>query len=43
MIRTSTMGDYYGRLENPQAAEAGRNAASTTSREIAAGVSSLHD
>src|SRR3954470_19923026 len=43
MIRTSTMGDYYGRLENPQAAEAARNAASSTSREIAAGISALHD
>lgn len=43
MIRTSTMGDYYGRFENPQAAQASRNAASTTGREIAAGISALHD
>ena len=43
MIRTSTMGDYYGRLENPQAAEAARNAGGSTSREIAAGISALHD
>jgi taurine dioxygenase len=43
MIRTSTMGDYYGRLENPQAAEAAGIAASNTSREIAAGISALHD
>lgn len=43
MIRTSTMGDHYGRLENPQAAEAARNTANASSREIAAGVSALHD
>jgi taurine dioxygenase len=43
MIRTSTMGDYYGRYENPEAAEAARKAASITSHEIAAGVSTLHD
>jgi taurine dioxygenase len=40
MIRTSTMGDYYGRLEHPQAAQP---KSSATSREIAAGISSLHD
>jgi taurine dioxygenase len=41
MIRTSTMGDYYGRLENPQAAEAGEKV--VTSQAIALGISALHD
>ena len=40
MIRTSTMGDYFGRLENPEAAAP---SADIGSKEIAAGVSSLHD
>lgn len=43
MIRTSTMGDYRGRFENPQAAESARAAAAPTSQAIAAGVSALHD
>jgi len=43
MIRTSTMGDYYGRFENPEAGEAARKAAAATSQEVAAGVSALHD
>jgi taurine dioxygenase len=43
MIRTSTMGDYYGRFENPEAVEDARKAATNTSREIAAGASLLHD
>ncbi len=43
MIRTSTMGDYYGRFENPQAVEAARKAAATTSKEAAAAASMLHD
>lgn len=43
MIRTSTMGDYYGRFENPDAVEAARKAAATTSKEAAAGASMLHD
>jgi taurine dioxygenase len=43
MIRTSTMGDYYGRYENPEAAATAQRAADTTSRDIAAGVSALHD
>lgn len=41
MIRTSTMGDYYGRLETPIAAA--QPATVITSSAIAAGVSSLHD
>jgi len=40
MIRTSTMGDYYGRLENPNAVVP---TSEIGSKEIAAGVSSLHD
>ena len=40
MIRTSTMGDYFGRLENPEAAAPSSDIGS---KEIAAGVSSLHD
>lgn len=40
MIRTSTMGDYYGRLENPQAAQP---AAKLAAGDLAAAVSSLHD
>jgi alpha-ketoglutarate-dependent taurine dioxygenase len=43
MIRTSTMGDHYGRLENPQAAEAAKKAAQAMSRDVAAGASLLHD
>ncbi|RZI66815.1 MAG: TauD/TfdA family dioxygenase [Variovorax sp.] len=43
MIRTSTMGDYYGRFENPEAVAAAAKAASATSQEVAAGVSALHD
>jgi taurine dioxygenase len=43
MIRTSTMGDYFGRFENPETAEAARRAASATSQEAAAGASLLHD
>lgn len=40
MIRTSTMGDYYGRLENSNAVAP---TSEIGSKEIAAGVSSLHD
>lgn len=40
MIRTSTMGDYFGRLENPEAATPSSDIGS---KEIEAGVSSLHD
>lgn len=40
MIRTSTMGDYFGRLESPEAAAPSSDIGS---KEIAAGVSSLHD
>lgn len=40
MIRTSTMGDYYGRLENPNAVVP---TGEIGSKEVAAGVSSLHD
>lgn len=43
MIRTSTMGDYYGRFENPEAAEAARKAAEAASQEVAAAASMLHD
>ncbi|WP_077001403.1 TauD/TfdA family dioxygenase [Variovorax sp. KK3] len=46
MIRTSTMGDYHGRLENPEAAKAAQaalKAAAATSQDIVAGISSLHD
>lgn len=43
MIRTSTMGDYYGRFENPEAAEAARKAAAAASQEVAAAASMLHD
>jgi taurine dioxygenase len=43
MIRTSTMGDYFGRFENPEAGEAAGKAAAATSQVIAAGVSMLHD
>jgi taurine dioxygenase len=43
MIRTSTMGDHFGRFEDPQAGEAVRKAAATTSQEAAAGASLLHD
>jgi len=43
MIRTSTMGDYFGRFENPGAGEAAKKAAAATGGEIAAGVSLLHD
>jgi taurine dioxygenase len=41
MIRTSTMGDHYGRLEDSQAAVAGEKV--VTSHDIAAGISALHD
>lgn len=40
MIRTSTMGDHYGRLENP---EAPKQTPAITTHDISAGVSSLHD
>ena len=43
MIRTSTMGDHFGRFENPEAGEAASKAAAATSQEIAAGASMLHD
>ncbi|WP_048440265.1 TauD/TfdA family dioxygenase [Caenimonas sp. SL110] len=43
MIRTSTMGDYYGRFENPEAVEAARKAAATTDKQAAAAASLLHD
>lgn len=43
MIRTSTMGDYFGRFENPGAGEAAKRAAAPMIGEIAAGVSLLHD
>lgn len=43
MIRTSTMGDYFGRLENPEPGEAARKAAAATSQDIAAAASMLHD
>lgn len=42
MIRTSTMGDYYGRLENPATAMASTPQSATT-EELLAGISSLHD
>lgn len=40
MIRTSTMGDHYGRLENP---EVPKQTPAITTHDISAGVSSLHD
>lgn len=43
MIRTSTMGEHVGRYENPQAAEAARQAAAAASAHIAAQASMLHD
>lgn len=46
MIRTSCMGDHYGRFEDPQAAasQSAPLVAGTPDRErVAAGVSSLHD
>lgn len=43
MIRTSTMGDYYGRFENPEQAEAAKKAAAAVSQDVAAGASLLHD
>jgi len=43
MIRTSTMGDYYGRFENPEAAQAARKAAAASSQEAVAAASMLHD
>ncbi len=43
MIRTSTMGDHFGRFENPQAAEAAATAAAQTTEEVVAGASLLND
>lgn len=43
MIRTSTMGEHVGRYENPQAAEAARQAAVPASAQVAAEASMLHD
>lgn len=43
MIRTSTMGEHVGRYENPQAAEAARQAAVAASAQVAAQASMLHD
>jgi taurine dioxygenase len=42
MIRTSCIGDYYGRLEEG-AARAAKSLRPATSQELAAGVSALHD
>jgi taurine dioxygenase len=41
MIRTSTMGEYYGRLEDPATAVA--PAASKTSEQLSATISAMHD
>jgi taurine dioxygenase len=43
MIRTSCMGEYYGRLEDPEAAAAAPIARPEGSREMAVGISSMHD
>lgn len=43
MIRTSTMGEHFGRHENPQAAQAALQAAATTNSHAAAEASLLHD
>ena len=42
MIRTSSMGDYYGRLANPEAALVQRQP-DATSASVAADVAALHD
>src|SRR4029450_2958252 len=42
MIRTSTIGDYYGRLANPEAALA-QGQPDATSASVAADVAALHD
>ena len=43
MIRTSTMGDYYGRFEDPDAAEVAKRACAASSKEAVAAASMLHD
>jgi taurine dioxygenase len=43
MIRTSTMGDYYGRFESPEAAEAARKAVAASNQAAVAAASMLHD
>ncbi|MDP3542450.1 MAG: TauD/TfdA family dioxygenase [Elusimicrobiota bacterium] len=43
MIRTSTMGDYFGRFENPRSAETANTSAAATSTEVAQAASMLHD
>lgn len=43
MIRTSTMGDHYGRFESPEAAQAAKKAAAVSSKEAMAAASMLHD
>lgn len=43
MIRTSTMGDYYGRFEHPETAQAEQKAAAASSKEAVAAASMLND
>lgn len=43
MIRTSTIGEHFGRYENPQAAQTAIRAAATTNPHVAAEASMLND